>query len=158
MMASMYPETQVTFCKARHHSTEIVKFHNLSLKLMNSSNGINQNNSRTKMRAAIPAVGAIVTAAILLSGLTLIASYQQSVLAQEQQQNMTGVGAEAAGNATNATMTGAAGNATNATMTGAAGNATNATMTGAAGNATGGTVGEELTPAQAQAAQEGSRQ
>jgi hypothetical protein len=126
---------------------------------MNSSNGINQNNSRTKMRAAIPAAGAIVTAAILLSGLSLVGSYQQPVLAQEQQQqNMTGGGAEAAGNATNATMTGAAGNATNATMTGAAGNATNATMTGAAGNVTGGTVGEELTPAQAQAAQEGSRQ
>ena len=28
---------------------------------MNSSNGINQNNSRTKMRAAITAAGAIVT-------------------------------------------------------------------------------------------------
>jgi hypothetical protein len=168
MMASMYPETQVTFCKARHHPTEIVKFHNLSLKLMNSSNGINQNNSRTKMRAAIPAVGAIVTAAILLSGLTLIASYQQQPVLAQEQQNMTGGGGVgnatnatmtgAAGNATNATMTGAAGNVTNATMTGAAGNATNATMTGAAGNVTGGTVGEELTPAQAQAAQEGSRQ
>ncbi len=142
---------------------------------MNSSNGINQNNSRTKMRAAITAAGAIVTASILLSGLTLIASYQQPVLAQEQQ-NMTGGGG--AGNATNATMTGAgnatnatmtgAGNATNATMTGAgnatnatmtgAGNATNATMTGA-GNATNATMTvEELTPAQAQAAQEGSRQ
>ena len=72
------------------------------------------------MRAAITAAGAIVTAAILLSGLTLIASYQQPVLAQEQQ-NMTGGGG--------------------------AGNATNATMTV-----------EELTPAQAQAAQEGSRQ
>jgi hypothetical protein len=119
---------------------------------MNSSNRINQNNSRTKMRAVITAAGAIVTAAILLSGLTLIASYQQPVLAQEQQ-NMTGGGA---GNATNATMTGA-GNATNATMTGA-GNATNATMTGA-GNATNATMTvEELTPAQAQAAQEGSRQ
>jgi hypothetical protein len=150
----LYPETRVTYCKSLHHSTEIVKFHNLSLTVMNSSNGINQNNDRTKMRAAIPAAGAIVTAAILLSGLTLIAGYQQPVLAQQQQQNMTG----GAGNATNATMTGAAGNATNATMTGAAGNATNATMTGAAGNVTSGTGGEELTPAQAQAAQEGSRQ
>jgi hypothetical protein len=109
---------------------------------MNLSNGINQKNSRTKMRAAIPAAGVIVTAAILLSGLSLIGSYQQPVLAQ--QQNMTGGGG--------------AGNATNATMTGGAGNATNATMTGGAGNVTGGTVGEELTPAQAQAAQEGSRQ
>jgi hypothetical protein len=33
---------------------------------MNSSNGKNQNNSRTKMRGAIPVAGAIVTAAILL--------------------------------------------------------------------------------------------
>ena len=85
-----------------------------------------------KARATIPVAGAIVTAAILLSGLSLIGSYQQPVLAQ--QQNMTGA---AAGNATNATMTGAAaGNATNATMTGAAaGNATNATMTGTNGSA-----------------------
>ena len=78
---------------------------------MNSSNGINRNNERTKMRAPIPVAGAIVTAAILLSGLTLIVDYQQSVLGQEQQQNMTGVEAEAGGNATNATMTGARGNA-----------------------------------------------
>ena len=70
-----------------------------------------------KARATIPMAGAIVTAAILLSGLSLIGSYQQPVLAQ--QQNMTG----AAGNATNATMTGAAGNATNATMTGTNGSA-----------------------------------
>ena len=97
------------------------------------------------MRAAIPAAGAIVTAVILLSGLSLIVSYQQPVLAQEQLQNMTGGG-------------GAGGNATNATMAGAGGNATNATMAGEAGNVTGGTVGEELTPAQSQAAQEGSRQ
>ncbi|HEU4443469.1 MAG TPA: hypothetical protein VFR94_02225, partial [Nitrososphaeraceae archaeon] len=83
-------------------------------------------NSRTKATAAIPKVGTIVTAALLLSGLALIGSYQQPVMAQEQ--NMTG-----AGNATNATMAGA-GNATNATMAGA-GNATNATMAGA-GNAT----------------------
>ncbi|HEX2168840.1 MAG TPA: hypothetical protein VHF65_00945, partial [Nitrososphaera sp.] len=97
---------------------------------MNSNNKVNQsnnnNNNKTKPLAAIPMAGAIVTAAILLSGLSLIGSYQQPVLAQ--QQNMTG-----AGNATNATMTGA-GNATNATMTGA-GNATNATMTGTNGSA-----------------------
>ena len=111
-----------------HQCTEIVKSHGISLTLMNSNNRINQSNNRTKV-SAIPTAGAIVTAAILLSGLSLISSYQQQpVLAQQEQQNMTG-----AGNATNATMTGA-GNATNATMTGA-GNATNATMTGA-GNAT----------------------
>ncbi len=85
---------------------------------------------RIKLLAIIPMAGAIVTAAILLSGLSLIGSFQQPAIAQ--QENMTG----AAGNATNATMTGAAGNATNATMTGAAGNATNATMTGAAGGPT----------------------
>ncbi|HEX2168899.1 MAG TPA: hypothetical protein VHF65_01240, partial [Nitrososphaera sp.] len=79
--------------------------------------GMDDNNKKgtIKARTAIPMAGAIVTAAILLSGLSLIGSYQQPVLAQ--QQNMTG-----AGNATNATMTGA-GNATNATMTGTNGSA-----------------------------------
>lgn len=68
---------------------------------MNSSNGINQNNNRMKMRAAIPVAWAIVTAAILLSGISLVGSYQQPVLAQEQQeqqqQNMTGIGAATGG-------------------------------------------------------------
>lgn len=54
-----------------------------------------------KMRAAIPVAWAIVTAAILLSGLSLVGSYQQPVLAQEQQeqqqQNMTGIGAATGG-------------------------------------------------------------
>jgi hypothetical protein len=59
--------------------------------------------------ANIPAAGATVTTAILLSGLSLIGSNQRPVLAQEQQQqqqqqNMTRGGG--AGNATNATMTG----------------------------------------------------
>src|SRR3712207_2548365 len=97
---------------------EKVKSHRALMMSMNSNNKIiqsNNNNKKTKAIAAIPMAGAIVTAAILLSGLSLIGSYQQPVLAQ--QQNMTG----AAGNATNATMTGAAGNATNATMTGAMG-------------------------------------
>ena len=89
---------------------------------MNSNNRITQNNNTTKATAAIPMVGTIVTAALLMSGLSFISSYQPAIA----QQNMTG-----AGNATNATMTGA-GNATNATMTGA-GNATNATATGASG-------------------------
>src|ERR671916_99241 len=114
-----------------HQCTEIVKSHGISLTLMNSNNRINQSNNRTKV-SAIPAAGAIVTAAILLSGLSLISSYEQQPVLAQQDQNMTG-----AGNATNATMTGA-GNATNATMTGA-GNATNATMTGA-GNATNATM------------------
>ena len=73
---------------------------------MNSHSGINDNNKkdRTKATAAIPMVGAIVTATLLLSGLSLISSYQQPVIAQ--QQNMTG---GAGGNATTA-----GGNATTA--------------------------------------------
>jgi hypothetical protein len=56
---------------------------------MNSHNGTKDNNiRRTKATAAIPMAGAIVTAALLLSGLSLITSYQP-VLAQE---NMTGGG------------------------------------------------------------------
>jgi hypothetical protein len=102
------------------------------MTLMNSNNRITQNNNTTKATAAIPMVGTIVTAALLMSGLSFISSYQPAIA----QQNMTG-----AGNATNATMTGA-GNATNATMTGA-GNATNATMTGGGATTTGGpTAGE----------------
>jgi len=107
---------------------------------MNPHRGINDNNKkdRTEAIAAIPMVGAIVTAALLLSGLALIGSYQQPLIAQ--QQNMTGGNATMAGggNATNATMAGG-GNATNATMAGG-GNATNATMAGG-GNATNMTTG-----------------
>jgi hypothetical protein len=70
---------------------------------MNPYSGINDNNKkdRTKATAAIPMVGAIVTAALLLSGLALIGSYQQPVMAQEQ--NMT------EGGGGNVTTTGAAG-------------------------------------------------
>ena len=66
---------------------------------MNPRSEINDNNKkdRAKATAAIPMVGAIVTAALLLSGLSLISSYQQPVIAQ--QQNMTG---GAGGNATTA--------------------------------------------------------
>src|ERR671918_700533 len=94
---------------------------------MNRHSGINDNNKkdRTKAIAAIPMVGAIVTAALLMSGLSLIGSYPQPVMAQ---QNMTGGDAGiAAGNVTNATT---AGNVTNATT---AGNATNMTTTGTEG-------------------------
>jgi hypothetical protein len=104
---------------------------------MNRHSGINDSNNNKKDRtkepiaAAIPMVGAIVTAALLLSGLSLISSYQQPAIAQ---QNMTAAGnvtnVTAAGNVTNAT---AAGNVTNAT---AAGNVTNATTTGNATNMT----------------------
>ena len=97
---------------------------------MNPHRGINDNNKkdRTEAIAAIPMVGAIVTAALLLSGLGLIGSYQQPVIAQ--QQNMTGG---------NATMAGG-GNATNATMAGG-GNATNMTTGGTEGGGGGGTEG-----------------
>src|SRR5215218_7488766 len=118
----------------------MVKFYIAYIQLMNPHRGINDNNKkdRTEAIAAIPMVGAIVTAALLLSGLALIGSYQQPVIAQ--QQNMTAGNATMAGggNATNATMAGG-GNATNATMAGG-GNATNATMAGG-GNATNMTTG-----------------
>ena len=82
---------------------------------MNPHSGIdvNNNNRRTKaIAAAIPMAG-IVIAAALLSGLSLINSYQPAIA---QQQNMTGA---AGGNATTAggNATTAGGNAT----TGAAG-------------------------------------
>src|SRR3712207_4369048 len=100
---------------------------------MNPHNGINDNNKkdRTKAIAAIPMIGAIVTAALLLSGLSLISSYQPAIA----QQNMTEGGGATTGNVTNATTTG---NVTNATTTG---NVTNATTTGNATNVT--TTGTE---------------
>src|SRR5215216_2054529 len=118
----------------------------------------NKNNTRrTKAATAIPMVGAIVTAAILLSGLSFIGSHSQPVLAQMDATTQYGGGGAttggsggaagggllggnqtaAGGNATNATMA-AGGNATNATMA-AGGNATNATME-AGGNATNATT------------------
>src|SRR5215216_7108529 len=118
----------------------------------------NKNNTRrTKAATAIPMVGAIVTAAILLSGLSFIGSHSQPVLAQMDATTQYGGGGAttggsggaagggllggnqtaAGGNATNAT-TAAGGNATNATMA-AGGNATNATMA-AGGNATNATM------------------
>ena len=82
---------------------------------MNPHSGIDVNNNRrTKAIAAAIPIAGIVIAAALLSGLSLINSYQPSIA---QQQNMTG---GAGGNATTA-----GGNATtaggNATTTGAAG-------------------------------------
>ncbi len=82
---------------------------------MNPHSGIDVNNNRrTKAIAAAIPIAAIVIAAALLSGLSLINSYQPAIA---QQQNMTGA---AGGNATTA-----GGNATtaggNATTTGAAG-------------------------------------
>jgi hypothetical protein len=78
---------------------------------MNSHSGTKDNNiRRSKATAAIPMAGAIVTAALLLSGLSLITSYQP-VIAQE---NMTGGGGGATTTTDNATST-TGGNATTAT-------------------------------------------
>jgi hypothetical protein len=101
---------------------------------MNPHSGINDNNKKDRIKAraaAIPMVGAIVTAALLLSGLSLIGSFQQPVTAQEQ--NMT-AGNVTAGNATGTT-TGNQTAATNQTAT--TGGATNATTAGGT-NTTGG--------------------
>jgi uncharacterized protein YjbI with pentapeptide repeats len=114
----------------------------LTFELMNSHSGINDNNKkdRTKATAAIPMVWAIVTAALLLSGLALIGSYQQPAIAQEQ--NMTAANATAA-NVTAANVTAAnatAANATAANVTAANVTAANATGT-TGGNATNMTTG-----------------
>lgn len=118
----------------------------------------NKNNTRrTKAATAIPMVGAIVTAAILLSGLSFIGSHSQPVLAQMDTTTQYGGGGATTGGSGgaagggllggNQTMgggnqtagggplgllggnqTAGGGNATNATMA-AGGNATNATTT-----------------------------
>jgi hypothetical protein len=128
----------------------------------------NKNNTRrTKAATAIPMVGAIVTAAILLSGLSFIGSHSQPVLAQMDATTQYGGGGATTGGSGgaagggllggNQTMgggnqtagggplgllggnqTAGGGNATNATMA-AGGNATNATMA-AGGNATNATT------------------
>jgi hypothetical protein len=60
----------------------------------------NNKQHRTKATAAaIPMIGAIVTAALLVSGLSLISSYQPAIA---QQQNMTEGGGTTGGNATTA--------------------------------------------------------
>src|SRR5215210_3724122 len=71
---------------------------------MNDSNDNNKNGRRTKPISSIHMAGAVVTAAILLSGLSLITSFQP-VMAQ-QQQNITeggGGGAASTDNTTSAT-------------------------------------------------------
>jgi hypothetical protein len=69
---------------------------------MNSNNRISQSKNRTKVATAtIPMVGAIVTAALLLSGLPPIGSYQQPVIAQVEEL-LGGGGATTGGNATTA--------------------------------------------------------
>jgi len=96
---------------------------------MNLNNGINLgNNRRTKATTALPMAAAIVTEALLLSGISLITSYQPVIA----QQNMTGTNATSAGNATGA-KTG------NQTAVGNQTGTTTATITG--GNNTAGTAG-----------------
>jgi hypothetical protein len=97
----------------------------------------NNKKDRTKTRAraaAFPIVGAILSAAILLSGLSsFIGSYSHPVLAQ-MDTTTGGGGGGTTGGATNATMAGGGGNMTNATMAGGGGgNMTNATMAGGGG-------------------------
>ena len=68
---------------------------------MSQYSGFNDNHKKDAKPIAaadIVMAGAIVTAAILLLGLSLAGSYQQPVLAQEQhQQNMTGIGVPTGG-------------------------------------------------------------
>jgi hypothetical protein len=103
----------------------------------------NNKKDRTKTRAraaAFPIVGAILSAAILLSGLSsFIGSYSHPVLAQ-MDTTTGGGGGGTTGGATNATMAGGGGNMTNATMAGGGGNMTNATMAGGGGNMTNATM------------------
>src|SRR5215204_4455360 len=79
---------------------------------MNSHSGTNDNNiRRTKATAAIPMAGAIVTAALLLSGLSLITSYQPVIA----QQNMKGGGNATSTMGGNATTDGGGGGANQST-------------------------------------------
>jgi len=59
---------------------------------MNSNNIINHSKDRTKATGAIPMVGAIVTAALLLSGLSLIWNSYQPAIAQQQDMTTGGGG------------------------------------------------------------------
>jgi hypothetical protein len=87
----------------------MVKFFIVHIELMNPHSGMNDNykKDRTKATVALPMAAAIVTAALLLSGVFLISSYQQPAIAQEQNMTEGGGGILEGGNATDAT--GAAG-------------------------------------------------
>ncbi|HJU33872.1 MAG TPA: hypothetical protein VJ695_01995 [Nitrososphaera sp.] len=73
----------------------------------------------TKATAAIPMAGAVVTAAILLSGLSLVGSFQQSVMAQ--QENMTGGSGQTGGVTTDNQTTATAGPTQGGNASGGAG-------------------------------------
>jgi hypothetical protein len=131
LILSMYslPQIHLAYCLLTY--AEIVKFHKPSLALMNLHNGSDKiNNNRTaKATSAIPIVGILVAAALLLGLLSVIGG--ETAIAQ---QNMTGTNATAA-NATAANATAANATAANATAANATG-ATTGNQT-AAGNQTG---------------------
>ena len=84
---------------------------------MNSNNIINHSKDRTKATAAIPMVGAIVTAALLLSGLSLISSSYQPAIAQQQDMTTGGGGATTDSGTEGGTTGGATPQGGNATTT-----------------------------------------
>src|SRR3712207_9372830 len=91
---------------------------------MNPHSGITDNNKkgRTKAIAAIPMVVAIVTAALLLSGLSLIGGYQPAIA---QVEALTGGGGATTGGNEGGTTGGTEGGTTGGTEGGTtAGNAT----------------------------------
>ena len=131
LILPMYSLSQIHLSYCLLTYAEIVKFHKPSLALMNLHNGSDKiNNNRTaKATSAIPIVGILVAAALLLGLLSVIGG--ETAIAQ---QNMTGTNATAA-NATAANATGATtGNQT------AAGNQTGTAAT-TGGNNTAGTAG-----------------
>jgi hypothetical protein len=75
---------------------------------MNSNNIINHSKDRTKATAAIPIVGAIVTAALLLSGLSVISSNYQPAIAQQQDMTTGGGGGATTDSGTEVGTTGGA--------------------------------------------------
>ena len=75
---------------------------------MNSNNIINHSKDRTKATAAIPIVEAIVTAALLLSGLCLISSNYQPAIAQQQDMTTGGGGGATTDSGTEGGTTGGA--------------------------------------------------
>ena len=84
---------------------------------MNSNNIINHSKDRTKATGAIPMVGAIVTAALLLSGLSLICSSYQPAIAQQQDMTTGGGGATTDSGTEGGTTGGATPQGGNATTT-----------------------------------------
>ena len=59
---------------------------------MNSNNIVNHSKGRTKAKAAIPMIGAIVTTALLLLGLSFISSSYPPAIAQQQDMTTNGGG------------------------------------------------------------------